>query len=74
MDVQGGPWARGQETREQIRLNVFTCQGMKGAQVPKSQLSLTFLPTVSPPAPTQSPLPSKSSRVSCQERDLLKPA
>ena len=51
MNDQGRPWDRGQEAREQLRLNIFTCQGMKGAKAPKSQLSLTFLPTVSPPSP-----------------------
>lgn len=73
---QGGPWDRGQEGPEQVRLSVFTCQGMRGAQAPRNQLSLTFLPTVSPPTPTQPPLPRspESSRVSCQERDLLQPA
>lgn len=47
MNVQGGPWGHGQEGREQIRLNVFTCQEMKGARAPKSQL---FTHLVSPPS------------------------
>ena len=61
-EVQG----RGQEGHERIRLNVFTCQRMKGAPAPKSQL---FTHLVSHHLTTPSP-----KSISCQERDLLKPA
>lgn len=42
---------------------------------PKSPLWLPFLPTILPhaPPPNSATFPSKSSHISCQERDLLQP-
>ena len=46
----------------------------RGQKPPRASCHSPFSPPSHLPAPTQSPLPSKSSRISCQERDLLKPA
>lgn len=65
------PWLKARQGTGGRALNSFTCPGMKGAQTSYSCLLLS--PAISASPPTQPPLPSTSSHISCQKCDLLKP-